>query len=130
MHIAPYLAAFGLLTILHSVRVIRLRRRHKVGLGHGNVPELERLMRVFGNHSEYVPMGLILLFALEYMDAPVLYLHVVGAPLLVGRLIHAMALGGSSRGSTGRVAGMMLTFLSLALGSIGVLVFSFVGFAR
>lgn len=130
MHIAPYLAAFGILTILHSVRVVLLRRKHRVGIGHGNQPDLERAIRVFGNHSEYVPMGLILLFALEYMDAPVLYLHVVGVPLLVGRLLHAFALNASDRGTTGRIVGMVLTYLSLVLGAVGVLIFSFVGFAR
>jgi uncharacterized protein len=127
MHIAPYLAAFGLLTILHSIRVVRLRRQHKVGIGVGNGqhPELERMVRVFGNHSEYVPMGLILLFALEYMDAPVLFLHAVGAPLLIGRVLHAGALSRSAGGTPGRVAGMILTFLSLFLGSMGVLIFTF-----
>ncbi len=130
MHIAPYLAAFGLLTVLHSYRVVRLRRKHRVGIGHGGHPELERMMRVFGNHSEYVPMGLILLFALEYMDAPVVYLHLVGTLLLVGRILHAAALTKSSSGTPGRIAGMVLTFVSLALGSIGVLIFSFLGIHR
>lgn len=127
MHIAPYLAAFGFLTILHSIRVIRLRRQYKVGLGvgTGQHPELERMVRVFGNHSEYVPMGMILLFALEYMEAPVLFLHVVGAPLLIGRVLHAGALSRSAGGSPGRVAGMVLTFASLTLGSLGVLIFTF-----
>jgi uncharacterized membrane protein YecN with MAPEG domain len=127
MHIAPYLAAFGLLTILHSIRVIRLRRQHKVGIGvgTGQYPELERLVRVHGNHTEYVPMGLLLLFALEYMDAPVLFLHLVGAPLLMGRILHAGALSRSHAGTPGRVVGMVLTFLSLFLGSMGVLIFTF-----
>lgn len=124
MHIAPYLAAFGLLTILHSARVVQSRRKHKIGIGIGH-PELERMVRVFGNHSEYVPMGLILMFALEYMDAPILFLHSVGAPLLIGRCLHAGALSRTTGPTPGRVAGMILTWLSLFLGAMGVLIFSF-----
>jgi uncharacterized membrane protein YecN with MAPEG domain len=127
MHTAPYFAAFGLLTIVHAIRVIRLRLRHKVGIGHGDIPELERMIRVHGNHSEYVPIGLILLLALEFLQASVWYLHLVGLLLLVGRLLHALALSRSSGGSRARVAGMVLTFSSLFLASIGILIWSFLG---
>jgi uncharacterized membrane protein YecN with MAPEG domain len=127
MHTAPYFSAFGLLTIVHSARVIRLRRQHQVGLGHGNIPELERMIRVFGNHAEYVPVGLILLFALEFVQAPVWYLHLTGLLLLVGRIIHALGLGRTAGASRGRVAGMMMTFASLLLSSAGVLIWSFLG---
>ena len=125
MHIAPYIAAFGFLTIFHAIQVIRLRWKHRVPLGSGGNLELERMIRVHGNHSEYVPMGLILLFALEYMEAPVLFIHLVGTTFLIGRIFHGIGLGRSPGPSKERVVGMIVSLTSLALGSLGVLIFSF-----
>lgn len=125
MHTAPYFTAFGLLTIFHSSRVIRLRWRHKVSMGDAGVQELARMIRVFGNFSEYVPMGLILLIALEIVQAPPWYMHLCGITLLVGRITHALGLGHGQLNP--RVAGMVLTLLSLALGSVGVMLFTFLG---
>jgi uncharacterized membrane protein YecN with MAPEG domain len=129
MHTAPYFAAFGLLTILHSWRVISLRRKHRVAFGTGNLPELDRMIRVFGNFTEYAPIGLILLIALEFVMAPYWYMHVCGVTLLLGRTLHAVALGKGRGVGRGRTAGMLLTLLSILLSSIGVLVFSMFGTA-
>lgn len=125
MHTAPYFTAFGLLTVFHGLRVIRLRFKHRVSLGDGGVPELERLIRVFGNHSEYVPIGLLLLIALEFLQAPPLYMHLCGLCLLSGRISHAIGLARSGKRTKPRFFGMVLTFLSLLLSSIGIMVFSF-----
>ena len=122
MRTAPYFAALGFLTIVHAIRIIRLRRKHKVSLGDGGVSELNVAIRVFGNHAEYAPFGLVFLLALEYIAAPGWYLHAVGLFLVVGRLLHASALPKAKLQF--RVAGMLLTFLSLGLASIGVLLFS------
>ena len=124
MHTAPYFAALGLLTIVHALRVILLRRKHKVGIGNGGVPELERMIRVFGNHAEFVPIGLILLIALEFVQAPVWYCHAVGLTLLLGRVLHAMGLSRTAGASAGRAGGTLLTLVSLLLSSVGIIIFS------
>lgn len=125
MHTAPYFTAFGLLTIFHSWRVIRLRRKHRVALGDGGVAELARMIRIFGNFTEYVPMGLVLLIALEIVQAPTWFMHLCGITLLLGRILHAMGLQRSDLQP--RVVGMYLTHTSLALASIGVMIWTFVG---
>jgi uncharacterized membrane protein YecN with MAPEG domain len=124
MHTAPYFTAFGLLTILHAARVIVLRVRHKVALGDGGIDELERMMRIFGNHAEYVPLGLVFLIALEFVQAPVWYLHLAGGTLLIGRILHAIGLTKARGTSAGRFIGMNLTFLSLLISSVGISLFS------
>jgi uncharacterized protein len=130
MHTAPYFTAIGLLTILHAAVIIRLRRKHRVGLGDGGVPELEKAIRIFGNHIEYAPLGLILLIALEFVQAAPWYMHVVGTSLLLGRVLHAHGLRRSRGVSTGRAAGMLLTFASLGLASIGITVYSMMTLAN
>lgn len=126
MHSAIYFTAFGLLTIFHGYRVILLRRKFRVGIGSGGHSELEKMIRVHGNHSEYVPIGLILLIGLEFVQAPNWYLHLCGLTLLAGRLLHAYGLSQSEGLSFGRYRGMQLTFFSLILSSIGVTLWSFV----
>ena len=125
MHTAPYFTAFAFMIVVLALRVVRLRRRHKVSLGDGGVPDLERAMRVFGNCVEYVPIGLILLVCLEFVQAPVWYMHLAGMTLLMGRTLHAMGLGRANGPSAGRVAGMILTFASLLISGIGITLFSF-----
>ena len=127
MHSAPYFTAFGLLTILYSSRVIRLRWQHRVSLGHGGHSDLERAMRVFGNFTEYVPMGLILLIGLEFVQSPPWYVHLCGATLLIGRGLHALALGSDTAPKIWRKAGMILTFVSLFFSSVGVTIWSLMG---
>lgn len=124
MHTAPYFSGFGILAIVLSVRVIRLRRRHRVSMGDGGVAELGRRMRVFGNFAEYAPLGLILLIALEFVQSPVWYMHLAGGTLLLGRVLHAIGLEHPEQPHPGRISGMTLTFLSFALSSLGLLVFA------
>jgi uncharacterized protein len=130
MHTAPYFTAIGLLTILHAGAIVRLRRKHRVGLGDGGIPELETAIRIFGNHIEYAPLGLILLIALEFVQATPWYMHAVGTSLLLGRVLHAHGLRKSRGVSAGRTAGMILTFASLALASVGITIYSMMTLAN
>lgn len=123
MHTAPYFTALGLLAILNSIRVVQLRIKYKVSLGDGGHTDLNRAIRIFGNFMEYVPLGLILIAALEFVQAPVWYMHICGALLLMGRILHAMGLLGQGSNPP-RVTGMILTYVMLALSSVGVTLFS------
>jgi hypothetical protein len=110
---ALYAGLCGILLLLLSARVVRLRLRHRVGIGVGQQPELERAVRVQGNFTEYVPLVLLLLALLEYRGGPAWALHAAGAGLLVGRLLHATGLSASSGTSWPRAAGVLLTWTAL-----------------
>jgi len=110
----------SLLTFLYvglAFRVIAVRFSQQVGLGDADDPVLRRRIRAHGNFGEYVPLGLILLAIAEMMGSPVLVLHGIGASLSCGRLLHAYGLSGNSEASTGRGAGMTLTFAALLTGA-------------
>jgi uncharacterized membrane protein YecN with MAPEG domain len=124
MHTAPYFTAFGLIAIMNSLRIVMLRNRLKVSLGDGGHAILLHAIRGFGNFMEYVPLGLVLLLALEFILAPVWFLHLCGGSLLIGRVLHSIAFMKSEIPMAPRVAGMILTFASIALASIGLTVFS------
>ena len=105
----------ALMFIKLSFNVIAIRRKNKIALGAGGVDELERAIRAHGNFSEYVPLGLFLIGALELNSAPMGLIVLMGALLVFGRLFHAKGILEPMPNFTNRVSGMKLTFAALGL---------------
>jgi hypothetical protein len=110
-----------LLLIALAFLVVRQRGKHKVLLGHGDVPSLEQASRVFGNAIEYVPAGIAGLTLLALVGAVPSAIHVTGGALLLGRLLHAFGLSRSSGVTPGRFLGTLLTWVSLLLIGTGLI---------
>ena len=89
---ALYAGLLGLVFIVLSFRVVRLRGKHRVDLGDGGVDELVRAVRVHGNFAEYVPLALVLMLLAEGAGAADGLLHGLGILLVLARLSHAHAL--------------------------------------
>jgi uncharacterized membrane protein YecN with MAPEG domain len=104
-----------LLLIALALLVVRQRQKHKVLLGHGDVPSLEQASRVFGNAIEYVPAGIAGLTLMALVGGHPSAIHAVGASLLLGRVLHAFGLSRTAGVSAGRAAGSLLTWLALIL---------------
>ncbi len=115
-----YAALLGLVLLALSVNVVRLRRQHKVGVGAGEHRDLELAVRAHGNFCEYVPFALLLLFILEATTAvPAIVLHLLGAGLLIGRILHGFFGLNRSHGATpGRFVGTLLTWLMILLAAL------------
>ena len=96
-----------------SFAVIGLRRKNKVGLGSGGHEDLERAIRAQGNFAEYVPFGMILLACLELNGAPWWLVAILGAALIIGRLLHAKGINVPPPDFSMRVLGMKFTFNTL-----------------
>ncbi|MFZ5556761.1 MAG: MAPEG family protein [Pseudomonadota bacterium] len=101
-----------------SWRVVRLRRRYRVGIGYNGKQDLNRAIRVHANFSEYVPLALVLLLGLELAGLSSLALHLLGGTLLAGRLLHAHGLGRESGRSPGRSLGTGLTWLVIGVSAL------------
>lgn len=110
-----------LLFLVLSTLVTRQRRMHRVSVGDGGVEGLVRATRAFGNAAEYVPAGLAVLALLVIVDSPPASLHLAGAVLFSGRLLHAVGMSRSSGPSLPRAAGMVLTWLFLLGGAVTLL---------
>ncbi len=115
-----YGALLALLLLLLSFNVVRLRRRHRVGIGSGGHQPLELAIRAQANFCEYVPLALLLLGLLELSAAlPAWALHLLGASLLLGRILHGLiGLNRDGGTSAGRFVGTLLTWLTLAIGAV------------
>ena len=118
--VALYTALNLLLAPFLMFRVGGQRLAKKVDLGDGGDDILLRRIRAHGNFTENAPLALIGLFALAFMNAAPLILHVLGAGFFIGRVAHAM--GMAKVFGQGRLVGTLLTLMS-HLGTSGILLY-------
>ena len=102
-----YAALGALMIVWLSLQVIKLRHREKVNIGDGGCEQLTAAIAAQLNAVEYIPIALILLFALEYNGAHLVLVHAFGIALLAGRALHARAM--LSNDLVLRVRGMQIT---------------------
>lgn len=102
-----------LLYVALALRVVLHRRAARIGVGTGGDEAMTRKVRVHGNFAEYVPLALLMLALLELSGIHAWLLWAFGCALLLGRVLHAIGLGGSSGYSFGRFSGALITFLVL-----------------
>jgi uncharacterized protein len=117
-----YAGLCTLLVIYLALRVVKWRREHKIGLGHGENEELQRRVRAHANATENMPLALILLGSLELTGFQPLYIHVLGGTFLLSRLMHAWGVSHKSGYSKGRFWGMVLTWLPMIVMAIFAIV--------
>ncbi len=118
-----YAGLCTLLVIFLAIRVVRWRREHKIGLGHGDNIELQCRVRAHANATENMPLALILLGSLELTGFAPWMIHVLGATFLFSRIIHAWGVSHNAGYSKGRFWGMLLTWVPM----IVMAVFAIVG---
>ena len=124
---ALYAAACAFFLVFLSSRIIGLRRRHRVSVGHGGNPDLERAMRVQANFTEYAPLVLIMLALAELQGLPGWAVHIAGVSFVVARVSHYLGFRSSEAPGQFRMLGMALTFgvlIVLAVVLIGQMVLS------
>ncbi len=119
---ALYAGLLGLVFVGLAARVIGARRAARVPLGDGGDATLLRRIRVHANFAEYVPLSLVLLGLAEGLKTDARVLHLLGASLLLGRLLHAFGVAQAKERLAWRVAGTMTTFavlIAAAMACIG-----------
>ncbi len=109
-----YAAALGVLLLVLSWNVLRHRVRALIETGNDKSPLSDRISRVHGNFTEYVPAGLVLLALLEWAGAAALLLHIGGVLFCVGRYLHAWGYSHHAVVSFGRIVGIQATLLALS----------------
>jgi len=115
-----YASLAALLMVFLALKVIKGRNHHKISLGDGDNKEMRQLRAAHSNATEYIPIGLVLLFLFEYNNGLIWLVHLGGIALLAGRLLHAN--GMLSANMQHRILGMKVTFSTLiALAIINLL---------
>lgn len=113
-----YAGILAILFIILSLRVIQHRRLAKVSLGDGGNALLQRAIRGHANFAEYVPLALLLLAILEISRFSIYVIHVLGIALVIGRILHAYAMGFRAEFRFGRFWGAILTFAILTVEAV------------
>jgi len=103
-----------------SINVIKIRRENRISIGDGGNDELKTAMAAQSNAVEYIPIALLLLFALEYNQANIIIVHLLGLSLITGRMIHAKGI--LSKALKVRVLGMKITIYTI----LGLAIINFI----
>lgn len=116
-----YTALNALIMLVLSILVVRARVVTGTEIGDGGKREMAAPLRAHANNAEYVPMALLLMWALASpIGGSIWLIHGVGAPLTLGRLIHAIGLSRSTGVSSLRFLGMVLTWIAFIVGIVGL----------
>lgn len=120
MTTAIYASLSALLIFWLSMNVIKKRKQYKVSLGDGSHEDLRAAIATQLNAVEYIPITLLLLFALEYNKANIALVHALGIAFMIGRVLHAQGL--LQTNFKLRILGMQLTlYILIALAILNII---------
>lgn len=115
-------AAAALINIWLAMRCGRIRGKAGISIGNGGDELLERRMRAQLNFVENTPWVLFLIGLIELAEKGGLWLSVVGAVYMLGRVAHALGMDGQAY-PRGRMVGTLITMLTqLGLAVMAVLI--------
>ena len=104
-------AAAALVNVWLSTRVSRVRTANKVFMGDGGDESVVAAMRAHANFVEYTPFVLVLIALIELALGSQLWLSVVSAAYVLGRVAHGIGMSGGW--PRGRMVGTIVTLVTL-----------------
>lgn len=107
--------AAALVNFWLSWRVAQLRVSEKIFIGDGGNMRLTARMRAHLNFAEYAPVVLILIALIEATRGTQLWLWIVAAVFIVGRVLHGFGMDGWSFGRTAAMACTAPIMIGLAI---------------
>ena len=113
MTTALYASILSILMCWLSMNVIKSRRKNKVKYADGDCQELKIARSAQSNAVDYIPITLILLFALEYNGGHIWLLHIIGITFVMARIIHCRSILADQL--RGRILGMKITFAVIVM---------------
>ncbi|HEY4115249.1 MAG TPA: MAPEG family protein [Rhizomicrobium sp.] len=117
-----YTALNALIMLVLGVLVTRARVKTQTDIGDAGKPEMAGPLRAHANNTEYVPMALLLMWALTLptFGASIWLVHTIGVLLTIGRIVHAIGLSRSVGPSPMRFIGMILTWIAYVVGIVAL----------
>ena len=117
-----YAALNALMMLILGMLVTRARVKTQTDIGDAGKPEMAGPLRAHANNTEWVPMALLLMWALTIsaFGASIWVIHAIGISLTVGRILHAIGLTRSTGPSPLRFAGSILTWIAYVIGIVAL----------
>lgn len=116
-----YAAILALFYIYLTLKVVKVRKKEKIGIGYGDSEALSRAIRVHGNFAEYVPFSLVLLYFLETQGGNSIVMAVLGGALVLARISHAHGVSKVEENLNFRVFGMFTTMCVIIISALYLL---------
>lgn len=110
-----YAGLLGLFYVGLSSWVVKVRVSQKIASGDKGNPVMHNAMRTHANFAEYTPLALILIGFAELQGLPGKAVHILGALLLLARVMHGFGMGRMPHTPALRGGGAALTFLVILL---------------
>ena len=107
-----YAAINGLIMLVLGMLVVRARVKTQTIIGDGGKPEMAAPLRAHANNAEWTPMAIVMMLVVLNLGGAGWMIHTVGAPLTIGRLLHAIGLSRTTGSSSFRLIGMLLTWFA------------------
>jgi uncharacterized protein len=123
---AFYVAINAFVMLVLAILVVRARLKTRTDIGDGSIAEMAAPLRAHANNTEYVPVALLLIWAMVPLGGSIWLIHGVGASLTVGRILHGIGLSRSVGPTALRLIGIILTWISFIVGIVGCLWLAFV----
>jgi uncharacterized protein len=120
-----YAIPLGLIFLVLFMQVVFLRTNLSQSIGDGGNKDLHERIRRHGNFVEWVPMVLILLLVAEARGTGVMWLHIAGALLTIGRVLHPLGLKADVSTHPLRIAGNMGGILATLILVINLIISQF-----
>jgi hypothetical protein len=105
-----YASILAFIIIWIGYRVVRLRRKYRVGVLDGGHHELTQAIRIHGNATEWIPIVLILFACAESLHLANWALHSLGVAFVLSRALHIHGLTRTVGRSFGRYSGIAGTW--------------------
>ena len=102
----------GVLILLLTIAVVKIRRRDGVVLGDNDDRVLAKVIRGHANAIEQLPVALIMMGLAEMQEAPVVLLTLCAVTLMIGRAAHAVYFAVHGTHWRFRMIGMLLTMIA------------------
>ncbi len=118
---ALYAGILAIYAIWLSSRAGLMRGKTGISILHGDNMDLAEKMRRHQNFVEYVPLALILIGVLELNGGSPMFLHGLGAALVVARVAHAKGLHHDNIGHPLRAVGAAGTALITMVAGIAAI---------
>ena len=112
--------AAALVNFWLSWRIAQVREAEKISVGDGGNPRLLARMRAQLNFAEYAPVVLILIALIEAARGTQLWLGIVAALFVVGRVLHGLGMDGWRFGRTAGMIGTAPVMIGLALYAVAI----------
>ena len=119
---ALYAGLLGLVALGVAFSAGRIRGKLNISVGDGGNPDLLCAMRRHANFAEWVPLALILIALLELNAVSTRAIHILGASLVIARILHAVGLRPDTMKSLARLIGATVTALVTLIASVWLVI--------